>query len=392
MKPHEPGSQAPGPPPVGGLARLLASLQGFYRRHRELIGAALVLYFVYFTVLVGLPVYFLSIYGLPALIPAPWGSPPLPLLLAKVLGHLRFAFFYTLPLTLPALLLLVHTRITRKHHPSVRPLVWAALLALFLYYLPGLPAFPLVHARTGAHTTPGKSTDAAGKLISARAPSVTKLATLAGARLTTPNLMVTLDISPGALRDFLPALVTLRSIPHTLPAPGPVPEQATLIAAAEVWRANPFDDHFANFFNNPAPLRLSLKHAVAPARNSTHYTEVCSWIGEDGDGWGNKNYWFCHLSDIGPGTDKKGQGYIEVELAGLGGMHQNYYVFQFPKEWADENCREAGGILYNEVDFHSFSGACRGGNPGTVAQIGELKEPEGLVPLTPPPKEPPATP
>jgi len=322
MKPHEPGSQAPDPPPVGGLASLLASLQGFYLRHRKPIQTTLALYVFYFTMFIGLPVYFLSIYGLPALLPTPLDAPGLPLFLATLLGHLRFAFLYTLPLTLPALLLLLHTRITRKPHPTTRPLVWAALLALFLYYLPGLPAFPLVHAQTGTHTTHGRSTDAAGKLISARAPSVTKPVTLAGARLTTPDLMVTLDISPGALRDFLPALVTLRSIPHTLPAPGPVPEQATLIAAAEVWRANPFEDHFANFFNNPAPLRLSLRHAVAPAKNSTHYTEVCSWIGEDGDGWGNKNYWFCHLSDIGPGTDRKGQGYIEVELAGLGGMHQ----------------------------------------------------------------------
>jgi len=186
-----------------------------------------------------------------------------------------------------------------------------------------------------------------------------------------------LVIPKGAVYGDRPAKITLKDLP--LEAPGPVPPEATLIAAAEVWRSNPYTGENAGLQNlliYPAPLRLSLRRAVAPARNSTHYTEVCTWIGEEGDSVGDKNYWFCHLSSLGPGTDQKGQGYIEVHVSGLDTRRQNYYVFQFPKAWADRNCVEAGGILYNEVDFHSFSSACRGRPGGTVAQIGELKAPE----------------
>ncbi len=382
MKPHEPGSQAPGPPPVGGLAGLLASLQGFYRRHREHIWSAFWLFVVYFFFL---PFYtFVFEYAAPSsfMTPTPWSSPLLPYPVATLLGHLRFAFFYTLPLTLFALLLVLHTRFTSAHHPTVRPLVWAALLALILYYLPGLPRF--------GYYASGKQ--------KALTLTVTKLfPPFLGGCLTTTDLMATLYIPPGALAPPKPAVIDLRSIPYTLPAPGPVPEQATLIAAVETWRSNPYDeenDYFANFFRPPAPLRLSLKHAVAPAKNSTHYTEVCSWYGEEGDDWGNKNYWHCQLSDIGPGTDKKGQGYIEVELGGLDSRPRNFYVFQFPKEWANQNCVEAGGRINPNIpiiDFHSFKGACRGRSEGRVAQIGQLLAPERPS-FTPPPKEPPATP
>ena len=208
-----------------------------------------------------------------------------------------------------------------------------------------------------------------------------------GGTIKTENTELT--IPADAIYGNEPAKIMLKDLP--LEAPGPVPQQATLIAAAEVWRHNPFTGENAglqNLFIYPATLRLSLKHAIAPAKNSTHYTEVCTWIGEEGDSVGDKNYWYCHHSHPSPGTDKKGQGYIEVYVAGLDSHHQNYYVFQFPKEWADENCRKAGGILYNEVDFHSFSGACRGGNPGTVAQIGELKAPESMPLFRPPPANP----
>ena len=348
-------------------------LRSLYHRHRKLLWTTLALFLLY---LLFLPVYafFLNAFytyvlnrtGPGPLSPSPWNAPRLPPILAALLGHLRFAFFLVLPLALPALPLLLHTRLTRRPHPSARALLYTALLALVYYYLPGLP-YPSVHVSGDR---------------SSLTPTVTKPVTLVGARLATPDLRTTLDVAPGAPRMFLPALITLRSLPLT--APGPVPPEATLIAAAEVWRLNPFSDNFANFFNRPAPLRLSLRRAVAPARNSTHYTEVCSWIGEEGNGFGLKNYWHCHLSSLGPGTERKGGGYIEVELAGLGGMHQNYYVFQFPKAWADRNCVEAGGILYNEVDFHSFGGACRGRPGGTVAQIGQLKAPETSFPLPEP--------
>ncbi|ADR37661.1 hypothetical protein Ocepr_2212 [Oceanithermus profundus DSM 14977] len=341
---------------------------------------------------------------LPALVPTPLADPALPLPLAVLLGHLRFAFFLVLPLlALAALHLLfaagLHpvrvlyrsvqtSRSPQASHadpgpprprfrPELRPYLYTAALALALYYLPGLP-YPSVHASGNPKQK-------------ALIPTATKLFLPSlGGCLTTPDRMATLCIPAGGLLPPLPALVTLRSIPHTLPAPGPVPPEATLIAAAEVWRHNPFTGENAELQNlliYPATLRLSLKQAVAPAKNSTHYTEVCSWIGEEGDSVGDKNYWFCHLSDIGPGTEEKGQGYIEVQITGLDSRHQNYYVFQFPKVWANQNCVEAGGRINPNIpaiDFHSFSGACRGRPGGTVSQIGELKAPEELVPLTRP--------
>ncbi len=211
-----------------------------------------------------------------------------------------------------------------------------------------------------------------------------------GGTIKTENAELT--IPADAIYGNEPAKITLKDLP--LEPPGPVPEQATLIAAAELWRHNPFTGENAglqNLFLYPATLRLSLRHAIAPAKNSTHYTEVCTWIGEEGDSVGDKNYWYCHLSDIGPGTDQKGQGYIEVELAGLDSYHQNYYVFQFPKEWANQNCVEAGGRINPNIptlDFHSFNDACRGRPGGTVSQIGELKAPESLPLFRPPPANP----
>ncbi|ADR37660.1 Endonuclease/exonuclease/phosphatase [Oceanithermus profundus DSM 14977] len=210
------------------------------------------------------------------------------------------------------------------------------------------------------------------------APETTVEIGRGGGTIRTEN--AELAIPENAVYGDRPAKITLKDLP--LDAPGPVPPEATLIAAAEVWRHNPFTGENAELQNlliYPATLRLSLKQAVAPAKNSTHYTEVCSWIGEEGDSVGDKNYWFCHLSDIGPGTEEKGQGYIEVQITGLDSRHQNYYVFQFPKVWANQNCVEAGGRINPNIpaiDFHSFSGACRGRPGGTVSQIGELKAPE----------------
>ena len=372
--------------------KLLGSL---YHRHRRLVWRTLLLFLLYlvFLFFYAFAFNFAGYFGfdLPPLVPAPLELPDRPLFLAALLGHLRFTFFLVVPLLLLTALhlfltALVHfttrypLRAARSRlpkppfRPDLRPYLYTALLVLAFYYLPGLP-YPSVYA--SGNPKQRALTPTATKLF---VPSL-------GGCLTTPDGMATLCVPVGALYGPLPALVTLRSIPRTLPAPGPVPPEATLIAAAEVWRSNPYTGENAGLQNlliYPAPLRLSLRRAVAPARNSTHYTEVCTWIGEEGDSVGDKNYWFCHLSSLGPGTDQKGQGYIEVHVSGFDTRRQNYYVFQFPKAWADHNCVEAGGRInpnIPKIDFHSFSGACRGRPGGTVAQIGQLKAPETSFPL-----------
>ncbi|HGY09263.1 MAG TPA: hypothetical protein ENK37_04310, partial [Oceanithermus profundus] len=179
MKPGQPTPANPGPRP-SCLSTLLAYLRSFYRRHRRLLWTTLLVFLLY---LFFLPLYaYVLRFFAPELMQIP-SSPP---------GHLRFALLLVLPLFPFALLHLLAVGLYVLLHvprppfrPNLRPYLYAALLALVLYYLPGLP-YP------SAYDSQDQSTPV---------PTVTKPVTLTGARLTTPDLMATLDVAPGAVRN-----------------------------------------------------------------------------------------------------------------------------------------------------------------------------------------------
>jgi len=168
--------------------------------------------------------------------------------------------------------------------------------------------------------------------------STVKLVGYEGGLLLTPDLQSALVAYPYS--TLLPLGVRVASLPLDQPPPGPAIAPEVRPVAAARFQARP------NLFFFPV-LALSLKHAVAPLEGGDYLTEFCLWVPpEVSDRVYGEWYCFDYFDVLLGDPAQKGSGWAARVVKGFPKEGLLAYVFQYPRDWARQNCEAAGGRFY----------------------------------------------
>ena len=185
--------------------------------------------------------------------------------------------------------------------------------------------------------------------------STVKLVGVEGGQVMTPDRMARVVVEPAS--TAIPLLLKVTSLPLTTPLPGPaLPPEVKLIAAAHFEQSHPFPEEWQNFFL--PEVQLSLKNAVAPVEGGGYFTEICFWVSPEEDSPHVNGDWACD----GPygirsgDPTQKGSGWVTTTIKGFAPEGTTFYLFQYPRDWAQANCEAAGGRFVDR----GFSRVCTG--------------------------------